>query len=434
MMLACTRMGGSSSSYPYAEVITAGGYHTCVLTQAQQVYTPSLSPPEGFPPYRVFPPKAAAGFSAASDSVRGRVYCWGSNESGQLGDGTEISQGTPVEVEGLPTGIRMITAGGRHTCALSVAGAVTCWGANDVGQLGDGTDLKKSTPVDVRGLVNGVQAMAAGGYHTCALTTVGGVKCWGGNDSGQLGNGTEINANTPVDVVGLTSGVKAIEAGGHHTCALLTSGMVQCWGDNEDGQLGDGTERDQNTPVEVRGLSRNVQAIAAGGFHTCALTVEGGVLCWGDNSQGQLGNGLNVAKAPPSPVLGLRSGVRAISAGSGVVGESESFVSAHTCALSTAGGVLCWGNNDDGELGAGSVVDQNTPVEVQGLTSGVSAVAAGGLHTCALIAAGGITCWGDNSQGQLGANTPGDSPIPMEVLISQLGPTPVRLGYVHRLP
>ena len=270
-----------------------------------------------------------------------------------------------------------------------------CWGANDSGQLGDRTESNKSNPTKVIGLASGVSAtsgvltIAAGGHHTCALPIAGGVKCWGGNDSGQLGNGTEVNSNVPVDVVGLTSEVMGIEAGGHHSCALSTTGGVQCWGDNEDGQLGDGTI-DRNIPVSVIGLATGVRAIAVGGYHTCALTARGGVVCWGDNSQGQLGNRSEADKTAPMSVLGLISGVQAISAGSGSVAESESFVSAHTCALTTAGGVLCWGNNDDGELGAGNVVDQDTPVGVTGLASGISALAAGGNHTCAVTALGGV--------------------------------------------
>jgi alpha-tubulin suppressor-like RCC1 family protein len=136
-----------------------------------------------------------------------------------------------------------------------------------------------------------VRALATGEYHTCALTDTGGVKCWGDNEFGQLGDGTTTDRTTPVPVVGLSSGVRAIAAGGSHTCALTDAGGVKCWGDNEFGQLGDGTKIDRTTPVEVVGLSRGVRAIAAGGSHTCALTDTGGVKCWGWNWDGQLGDG-----------------------------------------------------------------------------------------------------------------------------------------------
>ena len=144
-------------------------------------------------------------------------------------------------------------------------------GSNGSGQLGDDTTTQRSTPVNVSGLASGVTALAAGDGHTCALTTGGGVKCWGSNFSGQLGDGTTNQRSTPVDVAGLASGVIALAAGGYHTCALTTGGGVKCWGSNYYGQLGDGTTSDRSTPVNVAGLVSGVTALAAGSSHTCAL-------------------------------------------------------------------------------------------------------------------------------------------------------------------
>ena len=187
-----------------------------------------------------------------------------------------------------------IAAGLGQSCALTRTGGVKCWGSNGHDELGDGTTRDSLVPVGVSGLGGGVKAIAAGARHTCALTSAGGVKCWGNNSSGTLGNGTTGRPFTPVDVYGLSSGVTAIAAGLDHTCALTGAGGVNCWGYNRFGELGDGTTSDRWTPVDVSGLSSGVTGIAAGGFQSCALTSAGGVKCWG----GATGNRLTPADVP----------------------------------------------------------------------------------------------------------------------------------------
>jgi len=183
--------------------------------------------------------------------------------------------------------VAAISVGGYHTCALTTAGAVKCWGYNAYGQLGDNSTANRSTPVDVVGFGSGA-AISAGRVHTCALTTAGAVKCWGDNGFGQLGNNSATNRSTPVDVVGLGSGVTAISAGYQHTCALTTVGAVKCWGYNAYGQLGDNSTTQPSTPVDVVDLGSGVAAISAGESHTCALTTTGAVKCWGRNVYGSL--------------------------------------------------------------------------------------------------------------------------------------------------
>jgi alpha-tubulin suppressor-like RCC1 family protein len=258
--------------------------------------------------------------------------------------------------------------------------------------------------VDVVGLSGEVNTMSAGYEYTCALLSSGGVKCWGVNLYGNLGNGSTISVSTPVDVSGLSSGVIAISAGRNHTCALLSSGGVKCWGDDMYGDLGDGKHQQENQPVDVSGLSSGVIAVSAGGNHTCALLSSGGVKCWGNNAWGQLGDGTRDNKFIPVDVSGLStSGVVAISAGG-----------SHTCALLSSGGVKCWGINEFGQLGKGEsngseILKDNLfstiPIDVVGLSSGVTAISAGGAHTCALMNSSGIKCWGDNFSGQLGNGT-----------------------------
>jgi alpha-tubulin suppressor-like RCC1 family protein len=282
-----------------------------------------------------------------------------------LGDGTWENKNTPVNVVGLSSGVQDIAAGEGHTCALTMGGGVKCWGDNYEGRLGDGTWEGKNTPVDVAGLGSGVQAITTGFAHTCALTTTG-VKCWGANKYGQVGDGTSGEGNTksmPVDVVGLSSGVKAIAAGGAHTCALTTAGGVKCWGSNSGGQVGHGTSGYGNissTPVDVVGLGSGMKAIAVGGYHSCALTTGDGVKCWGENLYGQVGDGTsgwdNYIKSTPLEVVGLGSGVQGITGGG-----------FHTCALTSTDGIKCWGGNGAGQLGDGTTEDKSTPTDVVGL-------------------------------------------------------------------
>ena len=201
-----------------------------------------------------------------------------------------------TSTDGSPSNYIQIAAGGSHTCAVLTTGGVRCWGYNFNGHLGESTPPDwKPTSEDVVGLSSKVVSIAAGDLHTCAVLDTGGVQCWGYNLGGELGNGTEIASGTPVDVVGLSAKVVSI-AVGDAVCALLDTGGVQCWGDNEDGQLGNGNVTNSSTPVDVVGLSSKVVSIAAGGYHMCALLDTGGAQCWGYNLDGQLGNG-NVANS-----------------------------------------------------------------------------------------------------------------------------------------
>ena len=348
----------------------------------------------------------------------GGVKCWGSNDAGQLGDKTNDGSNAPVDVYGLSSGVKAIAVGGHHACALTNSGAVKCWGGNSNGQLGDGTNKQSNTPVDVFGLSSGVTAISAGVSHTCALTDNGAVKCWGHN-YGQLGDETFINRNTPVDVFGLSSGVKAISTGFFHTCAITQTGAVRCWGNNAKGQLGDGTNNkgNINTPVDVSGLSNGVTAISAGDYHTCAITKSGAVKCWGFNPSGQLGDGTNNQSNTPVDVFGLSSGVTAIATGE-----------LHTCAVTQSGAAVCWGNNLNGQLGDGTNIYRNTPVRVFGLSSGVTAIAAGKEHTCAITKRGAIKCWGNNARGQLGDGRGSYQNAPVDVSGLSSGVTAIAAG------
>ena len=345
------------------------------------------APPPAFTPVEI-----TAGERHTCAVTSAGVRCWGNNNYGQLGDGTDTDRATAVPVTGLPGGVASAAAGARHTCAVAGSGAVMCWGENHDGQLGDGTRVDRNAPVAVTGLAGGVKVVAAGERHTCAVTSDGKVLCWGNNHYGQLGDGTEVDRDSPVAVSGLT-GVAALAAGRRHTCALTAHGGVVCWGANHDGQLGDGTQASRSRPAPVTGLDTGVTAITAGRRHTCALTAAGAVRCWGKNQRGQLGNGNQSDSTAPVQVSGLDKETASVAAGWW-----------HTCALARAGQVKCWGDNHAGQLGDGTSLLRPAPVDVGGIPGGVKAVTAGGHHTCAMSATE-IRCWGENEDGQLGDGT-----------------------------
>jgi alpha-tubulin suppressor-like RCC1 family protein len=333
----------------------------------------------------------------------GGLKCWG--DGLKLGDASSLGSAVPVAVSGLSSGVIDVVAGSDQTCAVTSSGAVKCWGENAEGALGDGTMNEALVPVNVVGLSSGVVALAAGTAHTCALTSGGGVKCWGENYYGQVGDGTTTRRLAPVDVVGLSSGVAAITSLVGHTCALLTSGGVKCWGLNSDGQLGDGTKTNQATPVSVTSLSSGVAAVRTGGSHSCMLMTTGGVKCWGNNMYGQLGDGTTMARLTPVNTSGSSAGISAVGAGLNF-----------SCALSSAGGVSCWGSNDSGVLGDGSGVGHLAPVAVSGLSTDVVAISTGASHSCAMLNTGGLRCWGWNISGMIGDGTNTDRPTPVDVV------------------
>ena len=333
-------------------------------------------------------------------STAGGVKCWGLST---LSDGSTTNSAVPVDVVGLGSGVKAVSAGLGYTCAVTLAGAVKCWGDNTYGQLGNGTTTSSAVPVGVVGLGSGVVAVSAGEFHSCAVTSAGAVKCWGHNAFGEVGDGTTAQSVAPVGVVGLGSGVVAVSAGEFHSCAVTLAGAVKCWGFNAVGELGDGTTAQSVAPVGVVGLGSGVVAVSASGFHSCAVTAGGSVRCWGRNPNGELGDGTTIDSAVPVGVVGLGSGVVAVSAS-----RSDS------CAVTSLGAVKCWGY---GDLGAGASTQSAVPVGVVGLGSGAVAVSAGGHHSCVRTSAGAVRCWGDNAQGELGVGATSESSVPVVVAL-----------------
>ena len=357
---------------------------------------------------------SAGGNHSCALVTGGAVNCWGDNSSGQLGNATFTNSNVPVRVTGLD-GVNVhataVSAGEAHSCALLVGGAVWCWGLNATGQLGNATFTNSNVPVEVSGLdgvTNVATQVSAGAGHTCAVLSTGAINCWGSNETAQLGDNSTTNSNVPIatsTIDGVTLRATQVSAGYLHTCAVLQSGAAMCWGDNTSGQLGiNATTAQVNTPASVvsTAMSTPVASVSAGYLHTCVVLVNGAVWCWGDNSSGQLGINSSVTnKITPTIVVGLD--------GIAVISTHVASATSHTCARIQSGGLRCWGYNFYGALGYGDTPSTRSPVAVIAATGGspesASVVTTGGTHTCAVLTSGGVRCWGNNEFGQWGEGT-----------------------------
>ncbi|MCW1967232.1 MAG: RCC1 repeat-containing protein, partial [Anaerolineae bacterium] len=367
------------------------------LTQAENA-TPSQTP--------VTAKEVAAGYvSTCAVTDAGGVKCWGRNDFGQLGNNSVENSGIPIDVIGLNSGVNRIAVGYKHACALMNTGGVKCWGLNRSGQLGNNSMTNAKTPVDVVGLTSGVRAITAGWEHTCALMSAGGVKCWGLNELGQLGNNSTENSKTPVDVATLGSGVSFIVTKGDFTCAITNLGAAKCWGDNAAGQLGNDSTSNAKTPVDVATLSSGVSTIAVNTFEACAILTTGVIKCWG-------GYGENAGET-----FGSKTPVE-VQALSGKMTTLMGSVN-NMCGITKNGALQCWGPNYAGQLGNGERTNRETPkaspAEVIGLGSGVTMANGGWGHICA-IANASLKCWGANDSGQVGNGLMASSALPTSVV------------------
>jgi alpha-tubulin suppressor-like RCC1 family protein len=361
--------------------------------------------------------------AAAATAPVVTAQAWGDNSAGELGNGTLTQKDSPVAVGNL-SGVKAISSGGRDNLALLASGTVMSWGDDAFGQLGNGTASANSDaelPVAVTGVTTAVQ-VSAGGDHSLALLANGTVVAWGDNNHGQLGNGTTTDSDVPVAVKGLTK-VKAVAAGYLFSVAVLTNGTVMAWGYNGNGQLGNGTYNDSGAPVAVTGLT-DASAVAAGGQFAVALLTNGTAMAWGDNESGQLGSGNENSGSSNVPVAvqGL-TGATQISAGN-----------EFALAVVANGTVMGWGDNSFNELAQsndfpGGISNSDVPIAIPGVGPS-SAVSAGGLFGLALLTTGTVLGWGDNAFGQLGNGTTNTQITPTAVS-GLTGVRAISAGSVH---
>ncbi len=302
--------------------------------------------------------------------------------------------------------IQSVAAGWQHSCAVDKLSALWCWGRNTLGQLGLGyTSLRNAAPTKVTSLANGVSLVAAGGSHTCIVDKLSALWCWGRNNYGQLGLGDTSNRKTPTKVISLSNEISQVAAGAFHTCAIDILSTLWCWGYNFRGQLGLPDLSDRNTPTKVTSLSNEISQVATGGYHTCIVDKLSALWCWGYNPDGQLGLGNTSDRNIPTQVISLANGISHVAAGA-----------SHTCAIDNISTLWCWGSNGNGQLGLGDTSDRNTPTKVISLSNEVSQVGLGGFHTCAIDILSTLWCWGWNGYGELGLGDNSNRNIPTKVI------------------
>ena len=331
----------------------------------------------------------------------GHLWCWGSDQFGQLGTGAgDGTTSVPVEVAGQFADWTNVATGGYHTCARRRSGRLYCWGYDFAGELGNGgANAVAQTPVEVVGGVTTWTSIAAGLYGTCAARSTGRLFCWGDDSGGRLGNGgDDLEADTPRLVAGGITDWAAVTMGSNHVCGRRRTGQVLCWGYDNVGQLGNGAPAaNRAIPSSVAG-GGTWTAVVAGGHHSCARRPSGRLFCWGYDANGQLGDGgTNTNRLAPREVSGGRTDWTQFGLGDG-----------HTCARRAGGRIFCWGSDGAGQLGNGPTVtaDQPTPTALSPDATDWVVLDGGGADSCARTQGNRLYCWGYDFLGQVGDGPP----------------------------
>lgn len=371
---------------------------------------------------------SAGTYHACAVLSNGSVACWGRNNYGQLGStGADTHVARPVD--GITNAVS-VSAGESYSCAVLSNGDATCWGSNTAGQLGDGSFTDRTSPTTVAGLDGDAISISTGRYLTCSVVSSGQVQCWGDNESGELGRGMNPKTTTPTEVTAVPAGVVKIAGGRSHTCATFTNSEFRCWGFNENNQVNATNAYAFALPTNVDGVTTSgvsVTSMGLGSNHTCVGLSNGTAKCWGANALGQLGIGNFASTGTPTLISGLAN-------------YQVSKVFAHgnaSCLITTTGVAKCWGRNYNGNLGVGDTVDREVPTDVVGM-SGLTVVdiAVGWYHTCfmytdGLISGHGVKCVGFNNAGMLGNGDQVDKSTPVQVTDLSSGVAEIKAGLWH---
>lgn len=406
----------NDKTYPAVQQVSVGYQHACAIRDDQGLFcwgagtwgqlAHGLTGSAGVEPLRVYGNDEhysviqRGAYHTCGITTAGKLKCWGMNGNGELGNGTLITSGIPIEIDPGVTYSKISLGEGSHTCGITTLNVLKCWGYNGHGQVGDGTLENKLTPTIIDSGIS-YSNVALGPYMTCGITILGDLKCWGQNTYGQLGDGTTANKLIPVVV---DSGVaySSVSISIYHVCALTVASKVKCWGYNGYGEIGDGGYANQYSPVAIDS-SESYLSIKVSMYHTCGLTTSNKVKCWGWNAYGQLGDGTIDNRDVPT-------------AADATTDYSKIFVERNrSCGITTSGALKCWGYNYYGQLGDGTTTNRPTPLVIDSGT-GYSDLALDEYTSCGVTTLGGIKCWGYNGYGQVGDGTTTQQNLPVPVV------------------
>jgi alpha-tubulin suppressor-like RCC1 family protein len=353
---------------------------------------------------------SAGGYHTCGIRHGGRLYCWGIDHSGQVGDGGSNTRSLSPERIGSFEDWATVSGGQNHTCGVRDSGKLYCWGNDGSGQVGDG-DANSATAPRRIGSHEDWATVSAGDYHTCGIRHGGQLYCWGDNQCGQVGDGTAVSdpcregfedhkARSPRRI-GTFEDWANVSAGGFHTCGVRKNGKLYCWGNDDAGQVGDGDADPGAVTAPLRiGTFEDWANVSAGGFHTCGVRKNGKLYCWGNDENGQVGDG-----EAGSPALAPRR-----------IGTFEDWARAtagweHACGIRHGGKLYCWGKDDDGQVGDGDDPNPATAPRRIGTFEDWAAIDGGVRHSCGVRTNGKLYCWGSDHDSQLGDGEGDSSPV-----------------------